>query len=87
MCTSVLSKCVSGAYGDQKNDIKTSRTGDMYGCDRSCGCWDPNLGPPKEQVLLMAKPFLHSHSRLFWMSIPLENMYCDLIFFYMYVSR
>lgn len=38
----------------------------MDGCETPCGCWEPNLGPPQDQqVLLAARPALRPQLLLF----------------------
>lgn len=50
--------CLPGAHGGH-NRVSDPVTGVMEGCEPSCGCWGPNLGPQKEhQVLLTSELFL-----------------------------
>lgn len=38
----------------QRSQESTGSTGStvMYGCEQSCGCWEPNLGHLEEQILI-----------------------------------
>ena len=43
---------VPGTHGDQRTH-QVPRTGVAHSCELPCGCWELNLGPLEEQLVLL----------------------------------
>lgn len=51
---------VPGAHRGQKRAPDPSRCGVTNGCELSRGCWEPNLCPLQEQLLLTHEPSIQA---------------------------
>ena len=56
-CVYACVLCIPGIMEVRKG-VSHPGTGARGVCEPSCGCWEPNLGPLQEQVLLTAESSL-----------------------------
>jgi hypothetical protein len=61
LCVCVLSACmyrVKQMLAEARDNVRSPGTGVTDGYELPCGCWEPNLGPRQEQMLLAALSIL-----------------------------
>lgn len=69
-----------------REDSRFSGTGATYVCESSCGCWELNLGPLREQQVLLTDGHLSSSSLANFKIWFLILCFCDYYYYYYCVS-